>query len=334
MNQIKIAQFGLGPIGVESLKLVASKPWAKIVGAIDIDPNKVGKSLADITGIQRLDGCKIYPTFDQLWEQHQPQVILHTAGSKAKEAIDQMIPMVKLGVSVASTCEELLYPALRAPAEAKKIDGICRQHDARIVGTGVNPGFVMDVMPIFLTGVCRSVQRIFGESIVNASTRRMPLQKKIGSGVTPDEFRQMFKEGKLGHAGFQESVALIAHCMDWKLDEIVETCEPMVADHDIQTEFFEVHKGLACGLHQRCEGKMQGESKIELDLKMYLDAENPKDTVRLEGDPSLSMQILDGVEGDGATVAALVNAIPRLLYAPAGLRLMTELPVPSWTNDE
>jgi 4-hydroxy-tetrahydrodipicolinate reductase len=332
MEPIAIAQFGMGPIGVESIRLAEQMPWARIVGAVDIDPAKIGRPLAELTGIESLAGARIHGSFEELWSHVKPAVVLHTAGSKAVQSIEQITTIVHRGVSVASTCEELLYPKLRAAEAAASIDALAKQTGARIVGTGVNPGFVMDVLPVFLTGVSRNVSRIAAQRVVNASTRRMPLQRKIGSGLEPDSFRKLFAEGKAGHAGFRESVALIAHCMDWILDEVTETCEPVIARQDIQTEYFNVARGLTCGLHQHCIGKMKGEVKIDLELKMFLDADDPHDAVQIAGDPPLDVLVRGGVAGDHATVAALVNVVPRLLQAPAGMRLMTELPVPAWAG--
>lgn len=327
---IKVAQFGLGPIGIESLRLLAAKPWAKIVGGIDIDPAKVGKSLAELGAGDRFERQKCYASFDELWENEQPDVIVHTAGSKLGAAIEQIIPMAAAGASVVSSCEELLFPYHRDYAAALELDRVCKQNGARVLGTGVNPGFVMDVLPVCLTGVSRSVQEIHIQRVVNASTRRMPLQKKIGSGMSPEEFRLLFTMGKAGHAGFQESAALIAHCMGWDVDSISETCEPVVADRDIHTKFFDVKRGQTCGLHQQATVTVQGRVRITMDLKMYLDAADPHDAVQIVGEPALNLRINGGVAGDDATVAALANAIPRIMMVSPGLRLMTDLPVPSF----
>ena len=226
---------------------------------------------------------------------------------------------------VANNC---FFPALREPQRAEEIHSLCIKHGAGVVGTGVNPGFVMDLLPICLTGVCRSVQSIYCEREVNASTRRMQLQKKIGSGMDPDEFRALFRAGKAGHAGFRESAALICHCLGWEDPEITETCEPIIAEHNIQTEFFSVTTGLTCGLHQIVKAHIDGEKRLEMDLKMYLDAQHPHDAVRVTGSPNLNLMLDGGVAGDIATVAAMVNAVPRLLKAGPGLHLMTDLSVP------
>lgn len=332
MSPISIAQFGVGPIGIESLRYASTVPWIKVVGAIDIDPAKTGRSLKDVVGINSFHDAFVYPSFEELWRLHRPDVVLHTAGSNASTSIAQIEPMVRHGVNVASTCEELLFPALRAPRESREIDALARESGSRIVGTGVNPGFVMDVLPVCLTGVARNVDRITVQRVVNASTRRLPLQKKIGSGMNPDAFRALFSQGKAGHAGFRESAYLIAHCMGWELDDLTETCDPVIAPRDIRTEHFDVPVGMTCGLHQRCAGKIGKAVKVYLDLKMYLDAPDSHDAIQIIGDQPLDMVLRGGVPGDQATVAALVNVVPRLLDATPGMKLMTDLAVPCWVG--
>lgn len=334
-QKIKVAQFGLGLIGIESIKLALAKPWIEIVGAVDIDPAKSGRPLSEIVGVESLANASVYHSFEALSAEVMPDVILHTAGSKVDDTFDQIEPMIRAGVSVVSSCEELLYPALRSPTRSREIDAMCRDFGAGVLGTGVNPGFVMDVLPVCITGVSREVNRIEVHRVVNASTRRQALQKKIGSGMNPDDFRALFKAGKAGHAGFQESAALICHAMGWKFEGLTETCEPVVADHDIQTQYFSVARGLTCGIHQVVKAHVTGADgksvvPLTMDLKMYLDAKNPHDRVIVEGEPNLDCLLQGGVAGDSATVAALVNAVPRVLKAGAGLHLMTDLAVPAF----
>ncbi|HEX8523439.1 MAG TPA: hypothetical protein VF669_14395 [Tepidisphaeraceae bacterium] len=330
MATIKVAQFGLGPIGIEAVKLAGEKAWIEVVGGVDIDPAKVGKTLGDVTGDARLSRGKVYKTFEELAEKSKPDVVLHTAGSKAAGAIEQIRPMAERGVSVVSSCEELLVPKFRAPELAEELDALCRKTGARVLGTGVNPGFVMDVLPVCMTGVSRTVEHIYVQRVVNATTRRMPLQKKIGSGMEPDEMRRLFAEGKAGHAGFLESLALIGHAMGWAFTETYELFEPVVAPYDIATKFFSVKKGQCCGIHQQVVGKVGNVQRVHMDLKMYLDARDPHDLVKITGEPPLEVRINGGVAGDSATVASLVNAIPRVLKAPAGVLMMTDVAVPGW----
>ena len=326
-RKIKVAQFGLGPIGQSSIRLLAERKNFEIVGGIDIQPALSGKLVGDVCGLPSLTKAKIYPTFEEMWKKVKPDVIVHTAGSRAKITFEQCKPMLQKGLAVVSSCEELLFPAHRAPKETVAIDKLCRKSGGRILGTGVNPGFVLDLLPVCLSGVCRSVRSVYGERVVNASTRRQPLQKKIGSGLESAEFKRLWSEGKAGHAGFQESLLLIAHSFGWKIGKVTETLEPVIADHDIKTQYFSVKEGLTCGLHQVVKAESNDGHSIHLDLKMYLDARDPHDLVRLESDPPVEAVLNGGVAGDSATVAALINAIPRLLKSPAGVRLMTDIPL-------
>jgi len=329
-NKIKIAQFGLGLIGIEAMKLAATKPWAQVVGGVDIDPAKAGRPLSDFAVGSKLGDAVVYSSFEQMMGEVQPDVVLHTAGSKIEDTFDQIEPMIRGGVSVVSSCEELLFPRLRAPERSDVIDELAKAYEVGILGTGVNPGFVMDVLPVVLTGVNRTVRKIRVERVVNASTRRMMLQKKVGSGMDPDEFRALWKAGKAGHAGFRESAAMICHAMGWDYHGLVETCEPMIAPHDITTQFFHVKKGLCCGIHQTVTAHVNGQTPLMMDLKMYLDAEDPHDRVVIDGDPQIDCLLQGGLAGDHATVAALVNAVPRVLKAGGGLHIMTDLAAPSW----
>ncbi|MDQ8208494.1 hypothetical protein QEH52_13300 [Coraliomargarita sp. SDUM461003] len=325
---IKVAQFGLGPIGISSLRLLAQKNWVEIVGGIDIRPELIDQPLSDLVGDPSVGTAKVYASFEELILTNEVDAVVHTAGSRATVSFEQIRPMLEKGIAVVSSCEELLYPALRAPKETAEIDQLCQSTGGRVLGTGVNPGFVLDVMPAFFSGVCASVSGVYGERVVDASTRRQPLQKKVGSGLDPEVFKALAAEGKAGHAGFQESLALLANALGWELGPITETIQPVIATKPIRTDYFSVEPGQTAGLHQIVSAESKEGYPIHLDLKMYLDAENPHDTIRLDSNPPIEATVTTGVAGDIATVAALVNAIPSLLIAAPGVRLMTELCVP------
>ncbi len=326
---IKIAQFGLGPIGLETLKLAVTKPWAEIVGALDIAPEKTGRDLAELTGITTLRGRRVYRSLAEL--PRQPDLVFHTAVSRFRDAFPQLEPLTQRGISVVSSCEELLFPQLREPGLAARLDRLCRKSGARVIGTGVNPGFVMDVLPLCLTGVSKEVRAVNVQRVVNASTRREPLQRKIGSGRPPREFERVLRAGKAGHAGLRESLALLAHGLGWTIERVVESGEAVVAKRTIRTRYLAVRRGQTCGLHQRAEARIGGKTRLTLDLKMYLDAEHPLDAIQIDGDPPLDLVMRGGTAGDQATVAALVNTAPRIFSAPAGLLLMTDLTLPRFS---
>ncbi len=327
---IRVAQFGLGPIGLESLRLLARTPWARVVGGVDIDPAKHGQSIDTLTQVPELKDAKVYASLDELMGQATPDVVLHTAGSSVKDTINQISQMVEAGVSVATTCEPMLYPWLTAPHEAMMLDSLAETRRVSVVGTGVNPGFVMDLLPVVVSGVLRHVDRVLVQRVVNASTRRMPLQRKVGSGMDPDRFLELYRQGKAGHAGFRESVALIADAMGWTTDAhaITQDLEPVIATRRIQTPYFTVEAGQTRGLHQVATLRHEDREAVRLDLTMALDEPSPRDRIEIEGDHHLVANIEGGVPGDTATVAAMVNVVPRLLDASPGLRKTTELGAP------
>lgn len=324
---IKVAQFGLGPIGQSCVQLLAEKPWVTIVGAVDINPALQGGDVAEICGIAGKAAGKVYATFEELYAAGKVDAVMHTAGSRAVTSFEQCRPMLERGVAIVSSCEELLFPWHRAPEETRVIDELCCKSGGRILGTGVNPGFVLDVLPVALSMVARSVRGVWGKRVVNASLRREPLQRKIGSGLEPEAFRDLWHQGKAGHSGFQESLLLLAHAFGWKMKNLKEVLEPVVSDREIKTDYFHVLPGQTRGLHQMVTAISEEGFPIELDLTMALDEPEPHDTVRLDSDPALELILKGGVFGDKATVASLVNALPRLLAVAPGVRLMTEIPL-------
>lgn len=329
-STIKVAQFGLGPIGIASLRQLTKTPWAEVVGGVDIDPEKQGKAVSEVASDPALGDGKVYPSFESLLAEVKPDVVLHTASSNCAASIEQILPMASAGVHVSSTCEPLLFPWLTEPELAERLDAAAQEGGAAVVGTGVNPGFVMDLLPVLLTAVMGRVTKVYAERVVDATTRRGPLQKKVGSGLSPEAFLELFKQRKAGHAGFRESAALIADSLGWPVDPeaIVETLEPVVATESIQTPHVKVEPGQTRGLHQIVTMKHDGEERLRLDLTMALKEPEPRDIVRLEGDPPLEVRFPTGLPGDGATVASLINAVPRLFTTAPGLKKMTDLGAP------
>lgn len=332
--RLRAVQMGLGPIGLESLRLLAQQDWVDVVAGIDIHPDLVDQPLSELLGGEApalVEGAKVCTSYEQAKALGPIDLMLHTVSSDPVVSMKQMEPAVRDGVSVVSTCEALLYPALTAPAEAQAMDALCQEHGGRVVGTGVNPGFVMDLMPIVATGVCRSVKAIRVERVVNATTRRGPLQKKVGSGMEPSAFQALFQQKKAGHAGYRESAALIGHAMGWPVTDIRETLEPVLAEQPIRTEHVTVEPGQVRGLHQFCKLYDGERLLVDLDLVMALEEPEAYDRVVIDGDPPLDLKFQGGVAGDVATVAAVINVARRIGDTPPGLKLMTDLPAPRWT---
>jgi 2,4-diaminopentanoate dehydrogenase len=327
MKPIRVIQYGLGPIGCETAKVLLNRKGVELVGAVDIAPEKAGRDLGDLLGSEKL-GLIVSADPEPLFAKTRAQVVTHTTRSFLKDVYDQLEAAARAGLSVVSSTEELLYPQLRSPDLAARLDRVARRYGATILGTGVNPGFVMDTLALVMTGVCRSVRRIRITRRVDAATRRLPLQRKVGAGMKPAEFRKLVREGKLGHIGLLESLHLVSTGLGWTLSKVTEKIDPVLAETRQVTSYFTVEPGEVCGIKHTAAGFCNGRRVIDLDLAMFIGAVEPADIIEIEGDPGLTVQIPGGVAGDVATVAALVNAIPAVLGAEPGLKTVLDLPIP------
>ncbi|MGA9592135.1 MAG: hypothetical protein WBS18_03505 [Candidatus Acidiferrales bacterium] len=326
-RKIRVVQFGVGPIGASIARLMRQKQSLEIIGAIDRDPAKAGRDLGDLVGAADAPwGVVISPDAESVLRK-PVDVVVHSTGSYLASVMEQLLACVSAGCCVVSTCEELAYPWRKHPDLARKLDMAAKEEGVALVGTGVNPGFVMDKLVLTLSAVSQRVDRAKAVRVVDASKRRLPLQKKIGAGMTPDEFRREVAAGNIKHHGLPESVAMVADGLGFALDEITETIEPVVASERVKTEFLEVAAGQVAGVHQVARGIFRGEEKIFMELKMYVGAKEPADTIELVGEPNLSLTIPGGTHGDIATAAVVVNAIPAIVAANAGLATGRDLPL-------
>lgn len=312
--------------------MVLQRPYLELVAAIDFSPALQGKDAGEILGKGKL-GIPIYASIDQLPRKFSAQVVLHTTVSWLEDALPQINACIQKNFSVISTTEELLYPQWKYPDIARQLDHMAHKHKVAVLGTGVNPGFVLDTVAILLSAACIQVDSISLQRVVNAATRRFPLQKKIGAGMTVQEFRKQARSGRMGHVGFVETIALVAHAMGWKLDNIRETLKPKVADRRLRTQFLSVEPGQVTGIHQTCRGKIGRRTLIDADLQMYVGAPDPFDRIVVRGNPGIACHLEKGVAGDEATIAMLVNAIPLIVDAPPGLKTVLDLPLVRWTGN-
>jgi 4-hydroxy-tetrahydrodipicolinate reductase len=305
------ASYGLGPIGQGIAKLALDRQH-RMVAAIDVDPEKIGRDVGTLLGATAL-GISVTDNVAAALGR-RPQVVLHCTSSRLAQVTPQILQSLEAGAHVISTCEELSFPWRHHPDEARRIDAAAKAHGVTVVGVGVNPGFVMDLLPLVITGPCREVRAITVTRVVDASKRRLPLQRKVGAGMTRAEFEAGVKTGAIGHVGLGESIAMTAAALRWIVDDISETIEPVLVGSEVK------------GLHQVAIGRGGGRDLITLDLTMAVAAAAPHDTIVVDGDPALTVTAAGGIHGDVATWAIAVNSIGRVIAAPAGLITVSDLP--------
>lgn len=331
---LRLLHVGLGPLGVRFVRDYAERGVATVVGAVDISPELAGKRLdsLDPSAKAKLGSSgrvEVVPTLEDVpanvWDLVDCAVV--TTSSALPACADTFRALLARGVSVVTTCEEATWPYLRHPALARELHALALAHGGRLLGTGVNPGYLMDALPTFLTTACKSVKSIEIHRIQDATSRRIPFQKKIGATLDTRAFKQGIREGWLRHVGLGESLHFVAAAMGWTIDRWNETIEPVPASKPLKCGLGKIAKGDAAGVRQVANGYSNGKRVLRFVFQAAIAQKDPMDRVIVTGEPSLDVQIPGGVHGDVATSSITINAIPSLLAAPPGLHTMMSVPL-------
>ena len=238
------------------------------------------------------------------------------------------------GVSVVSSCEELLFPWLRHADLARELDGLAREHGARLLGTGVNPGLLMDALPAFVSCACNEVRSLSAWRIQDARPRRLPFQRKIGAGLSLEQFREKESSGSLRHVGLGESLHFLADALGATVERWSEELEPVVATETLECDLGSIPAGHAAGVRQVARAWVSGREFLTLEFQAAIGQPDPHDRVRIDGDPPVDLVLRGGVHGDRATSAILLNCVRPLLCAAPGLHTMASIPMPTCRGAE
>lgn len=322
---VPVVVMGLGFIGQEIARAALASPEVELIGAVDTSPQLAGRPLTDVLG-QPAPKLKVVDSLERALGRRKGAVLLHATGSRLPQVMDQILDALKLGVGVVSTCEELAFPFLNHPELATKLDKAAQKAGVAVLGTGVNPGFVMDRLVATAGQACGPVRRVSVTRVVDARTRREALQRKVGAGLSEDEFFALVDKEQLGHVGLVESAALCALGLGMDCDDYEEEVAPVFAEEDITGGAFPVRKGRVAGIFQSVVGLEDEQERVRLELTIAVGADDPKDRIEIDADPKVVLEIPGGVAGDRATANTLVNAAPRLTAAEAGLLTVLELP--------
>jgi hypothetical protein len=324
---VKVAIAGLGPVGQAVARAVLQTPGLKLVAASDPSPLHAGRDVAVVLGLPRKLKVKVEGRPERFFKKVRADVAFVCTSSHVKEVKPQVAALLARGINVLTTCEELVFSVPARASVFKELDRIAKRKKVSLLATGVNPGFAMDTLALALTAPCAKVRRISVTRVVDAAARKLALQRRVGAGLNIGQFRRAVTEGTVRHVGLVESAYLIASGLGWKLERVDETLEPAIAPRDLDTQELRIPAGAAAGIRQSVKAYRSGELAISLDLQVYVGAEQPRDHVLVDGDPSIDTTISGGVNGETATAAMLVNSLPRLLAAPAGLLTVRDLPL-------
>ncbi|MFX0116335.1 MAG: dihydrodipicolinate reductase [Candidatus Hodarchaeota archaeon] len=333
----RVLQIGFGSIGRTIAQVILERENLDLVGVIDIDPSIQNQSVADLLSVNSESSVIIrndlQKALRELKEQ-LPDVALIFTSSSLKNVAPTISECLRAGLDVLSLCEELSYPFVRHPKLVHELNQLACEVGKTVLGTGINPGYLMDLLPIFLTAPCPKVDRIHVTRCMNSSHRRASFQKKIGTGMTQEDFRKAIAEGTItGHVGLVESIQMIADALHLELDNVEELPpEPVLASTETITPFATVSKGDVLGLKSRAVGDRNGENFVILDFIAFAEASPEYDEVKVEGLPSIRQRIEGGLQGDICTTGIVVNMIPLIIHAPPGLLTMKEISCPHNTQ--
>lgn len=325
-RMVKLLQVGLGPIGQRLVRYGFDRPGLEWVGAVDPAQDKVGQPLHQVCQLDADLGVEVSDSVARAVNLIRPDVAVVSTVSDFHVVADTIEQLVRQGIHVVTTCEEMAYPWLTQPRRAARLDDIARGHHAVILGTGVNPGFLMDYLVVVFGGLCCDVAAVRVERFQDAAHRRVPFQQKIGAGLTPVEFETRRAAGTLRHVGLTESMHLIAARFGWTLERTEDIVEPVLATEPVLSGYCRIDPGMATGVEQTGRGFIDGREVMTLVFRAAVGEPDPHDTVEIAGQPPVRSTIPGGINGDVATCAITINAVRSVLEARPGLRVMTDVP--------
>lgn len=315
---LNVIVIGLGPIGIAAAKAVQQARGMKLVGVVDSQPAKVGTR---IEGLPKTVG-HLEETLAQ-----KPTIAIVSTTSHFKSIVPTLLDCMWHGMHVVSSCEEMSDPWFRNKKLADQIHAEAIHRKVALIGTGVNPGFVMDLWPAVLSSMVSKVRGVKVIRRLDAAKRRVPLQAKVGATMTVAHFRGLAREGKIGHMGIGESVSLLARALGEtaKPSAVKITLDPVIAKRTMQSKLGTIKPGMVCGMRNTASFANKN-LKISLDLTMAIGAEDAQDRVEIDGPVPLTAIIPGSTPGDTATVAALVNCARLAPKLSPGLKTMIDIP--------
>ncbi len=333
-DKLKAAVLGTGRMGSGIVRLLRQKQGVELVGVFGRRADRSGVDVGDAIGHAMKIGIKISNDLPGLLSSTKPNVVIQATCSKVEQAADEIKTAVQSGANVITIAEEMAYPSYQAPRAAEEIHEMALENKVTVVGTGINPGFVLDLLVISLTGVCFSVESITARRINDLSPYGPSVLKTQGVGITPEAFKKGVEDGSVvGHFGFPESISMIARALGWKIDKIEQTRHPIISKVPRETGFVKIEPGMTAGCAHTARGYMDGKPVIHLihpqQVHPHLEGVQTGDCIEIKGEPDIKFSSDPEIPGGIGTIALAVNMIPLVVTSSPGLKTMADLPVPA-----
>ncbi len=335
MENVKVAIWGFGAMGSGIAKVLLRKKGVDIVGVCDIHPERVNRSIYDILGVEKngRPDVVVCSEIEKVVHDANCDICVLATDSFTRKAFDKIKYVVGQKVNVISTAEEMSYPKAQEPELAAEIDRLAKASGVSVLGTGINPGLMMDLLAICLTGCMTDVESVTCRRVNSLSPFGPAVMEEQGVGLTVDAFNKGVADGTLaGHVGFAESVGMIAEALGWKVDKFEQQMKPIVTSVDRKSPYGFAAAGDVAGVNMTGQGYVDGEVKIDMihpqQIEPEMEGTHTGDYIVLKGTPEVNMAIKPEVDGGIGTIAMVVNMIPHVINARPGLKTMLDLPVP------
>lgn len=334
MENIKILIWGFGAMGRGMAEMLLTKTGVEVVGICDINPQVVGKNFLEVLNINsNHKEVIINNNIDELLAESKADLVLLCTDSFTNKAYPKIKKIASKGINVISTAEEMAYPYVNEPELSKEMDKLAKEHNVTILGTGINPGFIMDLLVVALTGTMSDVKTIEAKRVNSLSPFGKTVMEEQGVGITPKEYEERLKNNELaGHVGFKESIYMIGDALGFKIDDFKQQMSPIITDIDRKSKYGEAKKGNLAGIDMRGQGFINNKPVINMIHPQQIEPEmagiNTGDYITIKGNPNINMSINPEISGGIGTIAMCVNMIPHVINSKPGLKTMIDLPVP------
>lgn len=335
MQNVKVAVWGFGAMGSGIVRALLKKRGVDIVGVCDLHPERVGKSIFEVLSVpvgQRQD-VTVSADIDEAVRAGQCDVCVIATDSFTDRVFDKVMHIVKKGVNVVTTAEEMAYPRAGQPGLSEKMDECAREHGVSILGTGVNPGLIMDILALCLSGGMTEVESVQCRRVNSLSPFGPAVMEEQGVGLTREQFEKGVAEGTMaGHVGFKESVFMMNEALGLGVDHFEQQMQPIITSVDRRSPYGFARAGDVAGVNMTGQGSRDGKVVIDMihpqQIEPEMEGTHTGDYIVLRGKPDISMEIRPEVDGGIGTIAMCINMIPHVINARPGLRTMIDLPVP------
>ena len=334
MKPIRVLQWGLGAMGSGMARLMLEKPGLQIVAAVDARLDYAGKDLGEVVKVERNLGVTVTSNPESVLDKMKVDIVVIATTSWLTEQISDLKKIINSGINCISIAEEMADPYAQNPELAAQLDALCKANKVTVLGTGVNPGFVLDLLVVVLSGGNHTVERIEASRVNDLSPYGPTVMRSQGVGITPAAFKSGIEDGSIvGHVGFPESIHMISDALGLGVDRIEQTREPIISNVYRETAHVKVQPGMVAGCAHTGIGYRGDKEVIRLihpqQVHPHLEGQDTGDYIHIFGKPEIHMALKPEIAGGVATMGLAVNMIPRVVAATPGLKRMIDLPAPA-----